>query len=159
MRRSLLWIPVLAGLLLGTSPRAEAAEVELEDGSVISGQITSLKDGVYTIETESLGTLRLDESKVSGIRLRSHGAPAPAEGRPAGAPSLEAMKLRILGDEDAMQGILALGNDPEIRKLLEDPAVMGAVLSGDVNALMANPRFLELLNHPGIRRIQRDLAE
>ncbi len=158
MNRLCLWLLVLAGLFCGTVPAATAGEIELEDGSRITGEITSLRDGIYTIETGSLGTLLVDESKVRIIRIQPQRENVPAKGNSPTAPNMDAMKMSIMNNEEVMQSIMALQNDPEIMKIIQDPAIMGAVLSGDVNSLMANPRFMELMNHPELRQIQKDLA-
>lgn len=36
---------------------------------------------------------------------------------------------------------------------------MNAVLSGDIQSLMANPKFLQILDHPKIKAIQSKMAK
>jgi hypothetical protein len=59
-----------AGLAVCTAYAGEVKEVELNDGTVITGEIVSLNNGVYTIKSESLGTTKLSESKVRSIRMK-----------------------------------------------------------------------------------------
>jgi hypothetical protein len=66
---------------------------------------------------------------------------------------------KMLGDTDIMALILALQNDPEMQMLLNDPAVLNAVASGNINALTGNPRFMQLLNNPRIREIQQRIEK
>ena len=59
---------------------AETQEIELTDGSVITGEVVSLSGGIYTIRSAALGTLRLEASKISVIRLRGSAAPGRCRG-------------------------------------------------------------------------------
>jgi len=181
MIRLFLGFLIVAGIFLGTAFPGNAGEIELEDGSVVSGEITSLRDGIYTIRTESLGTFMVDESQVRTIRVRTDrkvpentlppvpagnsvsvlpdkGTPAPAGNSVSALPDMGAMQTRIMNNEQMMQSIMALKNDPEIMKVLQDPAITQALVSGDVNTLLADPRFMKLMNHPGLKKIQKDLA-
>lgn len=62
---------------------------------------------------------------------------------------------KLPNDEGTMALILSMQNDPEVQALLNDPAVMNAVAAGDVKALADNPRFIQLLNKPQVREIQK----
>ncbi len=68
---------------------------------------------------------------------------------------VQEMQGKLLNDDGVMALILSLQNDPEVQALLSDPAVMSAVAAGDINALAGNPRFMELLNKPQVREIQK----
>ena len=46
---------------------ASAATLTLNDGSVIQGDITTLQNDVYTIETDSLGTVPVRKQEVRSI--------------------------------------------------------------------------------------------
>ena len=61
----------------------------------------------------------------------------------------------MLGDREIMDLINSLQNDPEFKKILEDPDIMKAVNAGDVVALAANPRFMGLLNHATVKEIEK----
>ncbi len=60
--------------------------IELKDGSIISGEVVSLAGGIYTIRTDSLGMIKLEESKIRAIRSKvpekggTSGGPAAAQG-------------------------------------------------------------------------------
>jgi hypothetical protein len=69
------------------------------------------------------------------------------------APQVEELKGRMMNDEGTMSLIRALQDDPEMRALLNDPAVMSAILSGDTSTLKDNPVFLKMLNNPRVREI------
>ncbi len=142
-------LPLFAGELA-----AENRVVELHDGSTISGRVVSLHDGIYTIDSESLGRLRLEESAIRSIRTpgSSGGGGGTAEGL-----ELEALQKRMVTNPNVMAQIMALQDDPQIRQLLADPEIVRAVHSGDLNALGQNPKFLELLQNSRIQAIQGEV--
>jgi len=55
----------------GYSHADNLRQIELLDGSMISGEVISLIDGVYTIQSTSLGTLKIDEAKIASIHLQT----------------------------------------------------------------------------------------
>ena len=142
----LLMLPLSGSLLAG-----ETKEIELTDGSVITGEVLSLNSGVYTIRTGSLGTLKIDDAKVRAIRPQG-----ASSSRPSG-PSTEAKSLqeKMMSDQEIMRLIPSLQNDPDFKKIMEDPELMKAVAAGDIAVLMADPRFMKLLSNPTVREIQK----
>lgn len=141
--------------LIAPAPLVNAAEmrdIELTDGSVITGEVVSMSKGIYTVRSATLGTLRIEASKVRVIRSRDSGAPGDTEGR---AKSLED---KMLADGDIMAAISALQNDPDFQKVLRDPEIMRAVQAGDIAALMKNPEFMKLLNNQTVQDINKRLA-
>ena len=62
-------------------------EVELTDGSVITGEVLSLSNGVYSVKSETLGTMKIGESKIRAIREKGHGAPGARKADRRGTPA------------------------------------------------------------------------
>ena len=146
----LLAFPLSSGLLAG-----ESREIELTDGSVITGEVLSLISGVYTIRTGSLGTLKIEDTKVRSIRQ-----PGVLSSRPSGPNSdTRSLQDKMMSDHEVMSMIRSLREDPQFTKILEDPEIMNAVNTGDTAALMANPKFLQLLNNPTVRDIQQKVSK
>ena len=129
--------------------------------------------------TDNEGTVHFSDSQVdlprnakpasvdsqSGGSYNSSGkAVKPAESRKgAGGQTtipaqIEGLKERIQNDGEIMNLVRSLQDDPEMRAILEDPSVLGAVQAGDVDALVANPAFMKILNNPRIREIGRKLG-
>ena len=132
----------------------EAREIELIDGSIIMGKVLSLTGGIYTIKSDSLGMIKLEESEISAIRAKSafHGASKDVVSQSSG--EIRSLQGKMMSDKEIMSMIQSLQNDPEFRKLLENPDVMKAVNSGDVAALMSNAQFMKILNNSTVREIQ-----
>ncbi len=65
----------------------------------------------------------------------------------------------MMSDEEIVNMILSLQNDPDIQGVLQDPEIMKAVNSGDINALLSNPKFMKLLENPTIQDIRKKVTE
>jgi hypothetical protein len=153
MRLLMIWLSVLLFMVVGSASAGQMQEIELSDGSVVTGEVLSLSHGVYTIKSGVLGTIKLEKSKVKVIRPQSasRGDAAPN----TVSNEMQTLQGRMMSDQEVMGLILSLQNDPEFRKILADPDILKAVNAGDVAALTANPRFLQLLNNPTVREIQK----
>ncbi|MFZ2444880.1 MAG: hypothetical protein WAW37_00845 [Syntrophobacteraceae bacterium] len=137
---------------------AEPAEIQLRDGSVIQAEIVSLENGVYTLRSDTLGTLRIEASRIRGITLGPRGRAGEGASRtpsalPDAAGQIKALSEAIMGDQDLMGKLTSLSADPDVRNALQDPEVMKAVLDGDVATLMLNEKFLRIMDKPAVREI------
>jgi hypothetical protein len=135
-----------------------AATVVLRDGTVIQGEVKSLQDGVYTIETASVGTLHVRAQDVRSIdeggkSPSASEAAQPAKGASPGADAFDAAKSQIVADPKLLATVLALQNDPAVVAVLADPEVMKAVAAGDYDTLMSNPKIVALMQNPKVREI------
>jgi hypothetical protein len=144
-----LLVPAIDSVAAG-----EVRQIELADGSVLTGEVLSYANGVYTVRTGSLGTITIEDSRVRSIS--SPGQAASSAGPSYGqARSLEE---QMRSDEQVMNMIRSLKDDPAFRRVLEDPGILRAVEAGDLATLMANPRFMELMNNPTVREIQNKIG-
>jgi hypothetical protein len=154
--RTILFFMLFSVLFLAQESRAgEIRAIELKDGSVVTGEVVSLINGKYTIRSASLGTVLIEESKVRVIRPVAASAAANSALTNNNAGDISALQNRMMNDKEIMSKIESLQNDPEFMKILEDPEVIKAVTSGDTAALMANPRFLKLMNNSTVRDIEQ----
>lgn len=155
MKSFLICFVLALGLFLGSAQAGEVKEIVLKDNSVITGEVVSLNNGIYTVKSDILGTIKLEESKVRVIRERS-APPSVALSTNSSATTNEVKSLqeKMMSDKEVMSLIQSLQDDPEFKKLMEDPGFMKAVNAGDVAALSADPRFVKLLSNPTVREIQ-----
>jgi len=154
MRRFLICCVIALSLVAGTARAGELREIELKDGSLITGEVVSLSNGIYTIKSDTLGTLKVEESKVKVIRLKSlPQSPGAAQSSTGG--DVQSLQHRMMSDQEILGLIQSLQNDPEFKKLLDDPEIMKAVSAGDIAALSANPKFMKLLSNPTVQEIQK----
>ena len=61
--------------------------------------------------------------------------------------------LILANPNHKLKSLFTMYRFEKFMKILEDPAVMNAVNSGDISALMANPQFLKLMNNSIVRDI------
>lgn len=146
-----------AALLTRTAGAGDVREIELTDGSIVTGEVLSLSNGVYTIRTGSLGTLTVHESALRSIRQHSASGTSPASG--AHAADIRSLEKRMMNDQEVMSLIESLRNDPDFQRILQDPDIMRAVSLGDIAALTANPDFIKLLQKSTVQDIQRKVAQ
>lgn len=151
----LVWL-LLFSLSIRCASAGEVREIELTDGSIITGEVQSLSRGTFTIKSESLGTVRVEESKIRAIRAKSSTAVSgagPGSGNTAG--TVKDLQGKMTGDKDIMALIQSLQDNPEFKQILEDPEIMKAVNDGDFAALTANPRFMKLLDNSTVKEIEK----
>lgn len=155
MVKSFMLAVVMIGMIATGTPAAEVKEIELTDGSIITGEVLSLSSGVYTIRTGSLGTLNIDETRVRSIRPQSSSSQPRQPGQ---AAEIRSLQDKMLSNAEVMAMIESLKDDPQFRKALEDPEVLKAVESGNIASLMSNPKFLQLLQNPTVQDIQQKVG-
>ncbi|WP_295881118.1 hypothetical protein [uncultured Thiohalocapsa sp.] len=145
---------VTIALFSGTAGAGDLTRFELDDGSVIVGEALGLAGGVYRIRTPALG-----EIDVEAARIRRMERATAAAGGGAGAgggdysDQLQGIQRSLVGDPDIMQSIIALQQDPQLQRVLQDPELIGLITSGNVQALREHEGFGGLMSNPGIRAI------
>ncbi len=150
-------VALFIALIAGTAQGGEMKEIELTDGSVIIGEVLSIANGITTVRTASLGTFTVRDDRIRTIRSRGSASPPPPAATAPSPAGLSALTEKMMSDSEVMEMIQSLKNDPSFQKALEDPEIMKAVAAGDTAALMANPKFLEIMNNATVRDIQRKM--
>ncbi|NOY80137.1 MAG: hypothetical protein GXP31_03935 [Kiritimatiellaeota bacterium] len=187
--------PVRAGSATGDAPvdrarkPARKAVVTLRDGTRLVGRISSLKNGLISVETEQLGTMTVPTAAVESIvfsppnltgrrravdsgATRTRGAGRGLRSnRPAVRPTAPSLHVKaagmdiqglmqaITGDPDIMRSITALQEDPDIQAVLRDPEIQRAVQSGNLLQLMKDPKIIKLLGNKKIQDVSRRIVK
>jgi hypothetical protein len=140
---------------------SELRQIELNDGSVISGEIMAFDKGTYTIKSGTLGTLAIKDSDIRTIRSEATNPAAQSSQLPNPAISSELQELQnlIMTDPEMMNSVSSLQNDPQFQAILQDPDVMNAVTAGNLNGLLANPNFTKLLEHQRVKEIAKKIEQ
>lgn len=155
MRSAIFLLTAVLFLSRAEAGAGEQRRIELVDGSILSGEVLSYADGVYTLHTDALGTVTVEDSRVRTIG--SCADPAPASSSPDA--QVRSLQERMESDPGIMGIIDSLKDDPAFRQILDDPALLKAVESGDLASLMASPKFLQLLQNSKVQEIQEKLGE
>lgn len=142
--------------------------IELNDGSVIIGELSGMENGIYTVKTQGMGPLLIEESRIKQIgSLENGGSPLlkqpQAVKQPQAGESVsnkaEAMRNKMLGDQEAMGMVMSLQNDPQFQEILQDPEIMSAIQSGNSASLANNEKFMRLKNNPKIQAIKEKIYQ
>ncbi|RJR50344.1 MAG: hypothetical protein C4576_05845 [Desulfobacteraceae bacterium] len=132
-------------------PASAGQRVELLDGSVLQGEILSFDGKVYSVQTENLGTVRIDKSKVRTIQTEG----SPPESRQA----VQDLRSRMMTNPAILGIIMELQNDPDVQAVLNDPEIVSASEAGDFNKLLSNPKFMKLLQNQAVQEIVKGLSK
>lgn len=160
MRR---FICLLVPLIFMCSPAsaADIRNIELTDGSVVTGEIVSFSNGIYTIKTESLGILHISSAGIRAITSKP-AQPGTETGPGASSPynpkftsGVKDLQQRMLNDPALLKLIMALQDDPEFKQALQDPEILEAIKTGDTGKLGSNPVIQQLLNNPALLEIYK----
>ncbi|MDD5247043.1 MAG: hypothetical protein PHS09_06615 [Candidatus Omnitrophica bacterium] len=125
---------------------AGGQRIELDDGSVLNAEVKSLENGIYTLDTGSMGEIRLDASRVKKIES---GSPGPN----SFASKVHKYQQKMTQDPAALKLMNKLAKDQRFQQIAQDPQILEAIKSGDMQALTSNPKFISLMNDPEIRAI------
>jgi hypothetical protein len=141
----LAWLLAITATVLSAETR-----IELQDGSVISGEVLSSDGQRYRIRSETLGTLDIDAGQIRS--LQSATAPSHAS-NPAVGQQIESLQKHITQDQNLLGTIMALQTDPDIRRILEDDELLNAIARRDIEQLRQHPSIQKLLDNPRMRAI------
>ena len=148
-------IILAAALMTGA---ASADRIVLSDGSAIQGKVLSMNNGVYQIQTDALGVVSLPQSKVNSISSGSalpQSDEAPVDSQSASA--IQSLQSSMASNPGIMSHISYLQNDPDMKAVLQDPEVMRAVQSFDLQALSNNPKIKKLMQNQKIQEIRNKI--
>jgi hypothetical protein len=151
------WVLLLMSGVLTFCEPSLAATVTLKDGTVIRGEVKSLQDGVYTVQSESAGTLHIRSDQIRSIdeaeQRPTASAASPSGTPPSGASAVDAAKSLISQDPNLLTAVLGLQSEPEVIAALADPVVAKAIADGNYAALATNPKIVALMQNPKVRAI------
>ena len=142
---------ILLSLLLAAVTLASnaASRIELVDGTVINGDLLSMSNGRYVVQSTTLGRIELPQSSIRAIEP----VIGKSSGSGGGNVDFQAIQQQITTSPELMQLVTALMSDPQIQTAMKDPEFMRLILSGDVAALKDDPRMLKLMGNPSIQAI------
>jgi hypothetical protein len=148
---ALLIFVLLSGSMVNAVLAKNTNRIELTDGSVVNGKIVSYASGVYTVASDGVGTIQIDESRIKNIGF----AASINDQLPAQTGSLQS---QIMANPKTAEAIRSLKDDPQVQDIMNDPEVISALKAGDLNALAKNEKFMGLTKNPRIQKIKDDLS-
>lgn len=142
----------------------QVSRIELTDGSVIKGEITSFENGSYTLHTASLGEIKIDETRVAKIESAESSFPNPSPGSGGLANNVtsfqfDAYQQKIMNNPENAAVIRNLATNPQIRELAEDPDIVNAIQSNNMQELLMNKKFSDVLSSPEIEEATKEVRQ
>jgi len=137
-----------------TEPRK--ATIELRDGTRIVGVIKEIKDGTYTIESESAGEMAVAEAEVRKVE---YGVRKTIE-----QPRLDyigdvaTLHEQIMSNPDLINSVLTeFATDPAFLELLEDKELIKDIENMNLLKLLTNPKLQKLADQDNVGRLAEKL--
>ena len=153
----IVWLLVgLSGLMSETASANDMKDIRLNDGSALRATVLSLNNGVYTLRSDSLGTLRIQASRIVSITHSAKESSGQISGSDVRA-NMEQVTLQLMNDPKILQRIMSLQDDPQFRSILKNPKVMGLISNGDYQNLSNHPKLKELMRHPAVQEIKKNM--
>jgi len=93
---------------------------------------------------------------------RENTTPSPYMLGPSGAnmqSEMSRLKNTITADPQIMQIVTGLMTDPQFQEIMQDPQIVNAAKSGDIQTLMSNPKFMSVVNNPKIGEINNRIRK
>ena len=149
--KMLLLVTILASAAVAAGP---VRDIALTDGSVVSAEVISLDNGIYTLRSDTLGDMQIPAAKIESIATREQTSTASAS-EPSANANIESLREAFVQDPNTMVKIQMLQNDPLVMDILNDEATMRAINAGDLGTLMNDPKIKALMDHSTVQEITR----
>ena len=150
-------IAILAGLTLFSSwcVAGTLQYIQLVDGSELRAEVISFSADTYTLRSTSLGEVKIPADKIRTISTqpKATAANSVAPTATSGGSAVDNVRRSLMEDKNAMTKIESLQDDPVVKDILNDEATMRAINSGDLSALVNNPKIKALMENRAIREM------
>ncbi len=150
MKKTILSLALLTALA-GPSFAENAKTITLQDGSTIKGNVVSMDNGFYTVETPSMGEVRIADSDIASIAAGEGSDQPEMQSNIAATPEFQSVQEKVISNPDIMGDIQNLMQDPEIMAVISEPGFIAAVQSGNTTELQSDPRLQRLIENPKIQ--------
>jgi len=157
----------MALLCLSTTSFAQETKIiTLKDGSVLKGKVIQLKDGLYTLETSTLGSVSIPESEILSIASPGTTGFDSEKSKESSESQKEQLKKQveqiqgtILGDQGIMADIQKILEDENVKAMLSDPGLLNDVTSFDQNRIEKNSTVQNLMNNPKMQELMKNIQQ
>jgi len=138
--------------------------ITLKDGSQLAGEITSVQNEVYSVQTKNLGLLQINGANIASITTPSLDTDLPAPVFPIQPESsssdagqfknqVQQLQGQFLTNPSFIADIQSITQDKEIMQLLSDPELLGIVSSYNPEKIKNDPKIQQLLQNPKIKKL------
>lgn len=142
----------------------QLSKIELADGSVINGEIVSYTNNVYTINTANFGEIKVGVKNVAKIESTNYASPNTAvnpiiqTSNPT--PSqVSTYGQTLMGNPENAAIVIGLTSNPELQEMASDPEILDAAKRNDIQALMKNAKFMDIVNSPEMQEAVKKIKK
>jgi hypothetical protein len=143
------------------------SQIRLGDGSSIQAEVMSFSNGIYVLNSPSLGTFELPEDKIISIQmpgkigsnrsLQSNFSGSDRSSTAVSSSNLDSQvsqfRNQLTQDPETMQMIQNLQNDPSVKQILNDKELMKAINGQDIGVVASDPKIKSFANSEAFRAI------
>jgi hypothetical protein len=154
-------------LLVDSVFAGKLSQIRLDDGSSIQAEVMSFSNGIYVLNSPSLGSFELSEDKIISIQMfgktglkRSSQSSFSDNDRSSTAVSssnsdsqVSQFRNQLTQDPETMQMIQNLQNDPSVKQILNDKDLMKAINGQDLGVVASDPKIKSFANSEAFRAI------
>ena len=139
-----------------TTTEPQKATIELRDGTRIVGVVKEIKDGTYTIESESAGEMTVAETEVRKVE---YGVRKTIEQpRQDYIGDVATLQEQIISNPDLMNSVLTeFATDPAFLELLDDKELMKDIENMNLLKLLTNPKLQKLAEQDNVGQLAEKL--
>ena len=162
MKKTILLLIIFFNILPGLTLASKLSRIELNDGNIIIGEISNFNNGIYSIASDGMGQLKIEESRIKQISsANSNQITTPTEplANTLSSENINALANKMMSDKETVGMIASLQNDPQFQAIINDPEIINAVKSGDSASLMSNEKFMQLKDNPTIQKISKKTSQ
>jgi len=140
--------------------------ITLKDGSILKGVLLELDAGVYTVKTENLGQVEINESDVLSINVPESiidEFPKTNTNQNADITATmdqsqvmiqtQQMQKKLLSDPNLMKDVQNMLSDKKLIELMSDPQLMIDLKSMNKEKIKNNENVQQLINHPQMQNL------
>lgn len=142
----------------------QLSKIELTDGSVINGEIISYADGAYTIKTANFGEIKVGSGKVLKIESANYVSSGrsidaiPQANNPTQS-QVSAYSQTLMQNPENAAIFINLTSNPELQAMANDPEILEAAKANDIQALMKNAKFMDIVNSPEMQEAVKKIKK
>ncbi len=179
MKKFVLIIMVVLMSISLNGAEAKQQRILLQDKSVIMGQVLELKEGQYTIRTETMGEIKLAADKIleissleiqatssrpakeiairDGSKKQAYSSPPVSSSNANAQQDQVNSRVRSMAmDGDFLDSMMDLSQAGSMLDVMSDPEVMDAINRNDYDFLMNSEKMKNLMGSPEIRELLGD---
>ncbi|MGM0607233.1 MAG: hypothetical protein ACQESP_02315 [Candidatus Muiribacteriota bacterium] len=125
--------------------------VHLVDGSVINVRLIEFKEETYLFYSSILGNISITDDLISKLESIK-GKKQSNSKKKQSIPDISGLQSQIMSDL-SMEDLEGLMSNEAVEQILNDPEIMGIIMSGDYEKLYENEKFMGFMKSGEIKEL------